>query len=309
MRIFGSDRVQKLMERLGVPDDQPIEHGVVSKSIESAQKKVEGYNFDVRKRVVEFDDVMNKQRETIYRRRRKIQENNDIKAQVAQMIEEEVDDLVGVHTADDDERSWNVKEIYETIHALFPIDEQTRLAINDIQKVAGDAQQDREARAALRWYLRDLAQKAYEKREQEITAPVMRQVERAITLQAIDSLWVGHLDTMDRLRQSVSLRGYGQKDPLVEYKRDGYDLFTNLLRDIRKTTVFGMYHVQVTQQAGVQATPAQSTTIAAALSGQDTKIGRNDPCWCGSGLKFKKCGLINLPEHQKQTTAQSSTGA
>ena len=271
MRIFGGDRVKRMMDTLGVAEDQPIENSLVSKSIESAQKKIEGFNFDTRKHVLEFDDVLNKQRETIYNRRRKILSGEiDVKKYILEKIGKEIESITG---------GEELKEgVLKAANSIFPV------------------QGLPEGENMWTSHLTSAAAKLYDERETKISAPVMREIEKIITLQTIDNHWMEHLDTMDHLRQSVRLRGYAQKDPLVEYKQDGLRLFQQMLGQIDRTIVYTIFRVEVKPRE--QITPIGRP--AERVIGQ-AKLGRNDPCPCGSGKKWKKCGMINAPEHKKST--------
>lgn len=225
MRIFGGDRVKSLMETLRVPDDQPIENKLVSKAIESAQSKIEGHHFDMRKHVLEYDDVLNKQRETIYKRRREILEKEDLKKEIIEMIEEQA--------------KGKEKEMLET----------------------------------------------YQKKEEELGKENMRQAEKFVLLRSVDILWMDHLDNMDHLRDSVRLRAYGQKDPLIEYKNEGMRLFQQLLGSIEATAVKMIYQVGLAPAGQHHHEHHQHSPKV-----QDkNKVGRNSPCPCGSGKKYKRC--------------------
>ncbi len=331
MRIFSGDRVKNLMEKLGLPEDIPIENKMVSRSIEQAQKKVEGHNFDIRKNLVEYDDVLNKQRESIYFRRRALLRaatNNpsDLKNQVFEMVEEEISQLVAFHTALEDESKWNLDEIYEAINSMFPVPKEVRKKLNELESQAGDAAEDAMARDKIINYLIYLARQAYENTEQQIiyqarqlampTAEnIMREAEKTLLLRAIDNLWVRHLTSMDYLRGGIGLQGYGQRDPLVEYKRQAFRMYKDLLASIRREVVYNIFKVGVVQQAAQAAAPnrqiheqgpAKTQTearsiFASAISSTGAplmakprnetgqKVGRNDPCPCGSGKKYKKC--------------------
>jgi len=331
MRIFGGDRVKNLMEKLGLPEDMPIENKMVSRSIEQAQKKVEGNNFDIRKHLVEYDDVLNKQREAIYARRRAILKAAvvnpaELKTQVQAIIEEEIAQMVAFHTALEDESKWNLEEIYEAIHSMFPVPKDVRKKLDDIETQAGDASADAVARDKIINYLISLAHKFYDEVEKAITAQarqlaiptadsIMREAEKSLSLRAIDSLWVKHLTTMDYLRGSIGLQSYGQRDPLVEYKRQAFRMYKDLLASIRREVAYNIFKVGVSQQA-VQAAPPRrqmqeqgpaktqaeaKSVFSSAVSStggpvmakprDETghKVGRNDPCPCGSGKKYKKC--------------------
>jgi preprotein translocase subunit SecA len=331
MRIFGSERLKGIMDRLGVPEDMPIENRMISKSIESAQKKVEGHNFDIRKHLVEYDDVMNKHREVIYTLRREILEHSEIdvanptarllRERMIELITQEIDQVVSFHTADGDQSKWNLDEIYEVIDTIFPVSLENRIKLEDMRQIAGDVAQDATARTAIITYLVELSKKAYEALEHRIQdATLMNNIERALYLRAIDTLWIEHLDLMDHLRQGIGLRGFAQRDPLVEYKKEAYGLFRELMNNIQKQVVYAIYKVgPAKDMTSAAATPitqrlAQSTTMQPSTSAQFSgtnervstsapamatvsapknaegeKVGRNDPCPCGSGKKYKKC--------------------
>jgi len=324
MRIFGSDRMQRVMETLKVPEDMPIQNKIISKSIEQAQKKVEGNNFDIRKRLVEYDDVLNKHREAIYRRRREVLHNDDIKAQIQDMVENEITNVVSFHTAVEDEKQWDLNEIYEVATTIFPLTEKEKIEIKDLGAGAGDKKKDADARTKIINYLNDIAKKRYEELETHVTGLLagqekpMRRLEKQFLLRAIDTLWIEHLDAMTALRTGIGLRGYGQKDPLVEYKKESYRLFNELQNLIQRQVVYSIYKVgegaQIAQAAvanqGVQLTaPAKTadqgqTQFSSAgveamakeakrrvanteqhtqqTQFEGAKVGRNEPCPCGA---------------------------
>ncbi len=310
MRIFGSDRMKSMMEKLGLSEDQAIENKVISRSLESAQKKVEGNNFDIRKHLVEFDDVLNKQREVIYGKRRELLDiwslekkrlagedvkGETLKARIEDLINAEIEQVVAAHTLGEKEQRWDIKEIVETMQTLMPVPNDLADKIEEARSKGGNPKQDAAARDAVIGLLIDTAKKTYEAREQELTVEVMRRVEIGVYLMTIDTLWVDHLDTMEALRESVRLRSYGQHDPLVEYKKDGFGLFERLLDNIQNGIVYRIFKSNIaTQQAAptAGAEKLQSQGEGAVSSRpQKTKKepGRNDPCYCGSGKKYKKC--------------------
>ncbi len=299
MRIFGSDRVKKMMDVFKIPEDMPIENKMVSRSLESAQKKVEGYNFDTRKHLVEYDDVINKHREAIYRKRNEVLELSEasssgvipsksrlagraegsagslssraersgaegspglqdddnrgsLKPMILEMVEQEIEQVVMFHTANGDEKSWDLKEIYEVASTIFPIDSSARVELADIKKSAGDKLQDAKARTKIIEYLVSLSQAAYENLETQIQKALgenaMRQIEKMIMLRAIDLLWMEHLDAMDQMRQGIGLRGYGQLDPLIEYKKEAYRMFNELMNLINKQIVYSIYKIGFAQK-------------------------------------------------------------
>lgn len=320
MRIFGSDRMKRMMDRLGVPDDMPIESQLVSKSIEQAQKKVEGHNFDIRKHLVEYDDVMNKHREVIYKRRREIllAAGSDVERRVEEMVEKEMSQIVSFHTAAETESTWDLDAMYNAVEAIGLVGLKGRLKLEDFRDQAGDQAHDAQARTAMVGFLMTEARSRLEALRRQAPDPkVWSEVVRNVILRTIDQLWVEHLDLMERLREGIGLRGYGQKDPLVEYKKEAFDIFTQLINSTNSQVVQTVFRLAFSaSEAGP--TPAerpqlvfsapqkeasqarsQSPFVAArpVVGGVDlAKVGRNDPCPCGSGKKFKKCYLANSPD-------------
>ena len=264
MRIFGGDRVKSMMEMLKVPEDQPIENKIVSKAISSAQAKIEGHNFDMRKHILEYDDVLNKQRETIYKKRKNILTKDNLKKEVLEMIEDEIKKIVQFHTQ---QEPWNLKEISEVIKSIFPANVQTLENLKSPEKISD--------------YLIDLANKSYRNKEKELEDKNIRQIEKFVLLRSVDTLWMDHLDNMDHLRDSVRLRAYGQRDPLIEYKNEGIKLFQRLLGSIQSTIVNTIYKVALAP--GVAPVNRESSPSA------NKRVGRNSPCPCGSKKKYKKC--------------------
>jgi len=326
MRRFAPDWLPGLMARLGMEEDMPIESGAVSRAIETAQTKVEGHNFDIRKHVVEYDDVMNTQRDLIYKERRKILEGADLKSNILDMVREELTDAVMMNTPSDDPEEWDLEALLAEVNAIVRLsDEFTPEAL---------AQMDRDAilNAVVQF-----AEDAYEDKEEELGSPVMRQLERLVMLRSIDSLWVEHLTAIDEMRQGIGLQAYGQQDPLVAYKREAHDMWDQLRANIRNRIARSIYHVEiapaqpaapppppatVASQPGVTDGNGAAQPVAAAANermqravasaagvappknlrtnqpvdgggGQTVvvgqKVGRNEPCPCGSGKKYKKC--------------------
>ncbi|MFA6388346.1 MAG: preprotein translocase subunit SecA, partial [Patescibacteria group bacterium] len=232
MRIFATDRVKSIMKALNWPEDMPIENKIVSRSIETAQKRVEGHNFDIREHIVKYDDVMNRHREIIYKKRNEIlaAEPEQVRKIILELVEAEIEHVVSFHTNIDNEQQWNIKEIYETLNSIFPVVEAERKALADLQTTAGDRLQDARARTAIVEYLITLAKQRYDTMIKKVdNATLVFQVEKGFYLRAIDTLWMEHLDQMAYLRDGIGLRGYGQRDPLVEYKREAYGMFTELI--------------------------------------------------------------------------------
>jgi preprotein translocase subunit SecA len=274
MRLFGGDRVQRMMETLGIPDDQPIEAGLVSKSIESAQKKIEGFNFDTRKHVLEYDDVMNKQRSSIYGKRKQIlSATGPLSDEILEMIEKEITEIVNFQLSQEE---VDFKQLWATIAALMPFRNEDVKETHDPIELTN--------------HLVEIAEREYKVKKDKLGEAVLGNLEKFVYLRAIDQLWQEHLDTMEHLRDSVRLRGYGQRDPLIEFKNEGFQIFERLQNEISKAVVYTIYKVDVVQQ------PAVNLGGGGPGSGD---IGRNDPCPCGSGKKWKRCGLVNTEEHQK----------
>ncbi len=327
MRIFAGDRVRSVMERLGLPEDQPIIHSLVSRSLAAAQRKVEGHNFDIRKHLLEYDDVLNKHREVVYRKRNEIlllaQKNpQEMRERVLEMVERELERTVLFHTGMNDEKQWNLEEIYEVAGTIFLIPAEARKKMEDIEAGAGDKLADAVARDKIIKYLMGLAETAYETVEAKVNSVsgeegAMAKVEAGVTLRAIDMLWIEHLDAMEHLRTGIGLRGYGQKDPLIEYKRESYRLFNELLELIEKQIVYAIYKVgpvadmaspfvrsgirfqapAKVMEKGRSIIPSEEEKSPATSIEQNVgpKVGRNEPCPCGATkadghpIKFKHC--------------------
>ncbi|MCL4371169.1 MAG: preprotein translocase subunit SecA [Chloroflexi bacterium] len=280
MRRFGGSNIAGLMDRFGLEDDVPIEHAVVSKAIENAQTKVEGYNFDIRKHVVEYDDVMNKQREVIYGEREKILSQESMKEPVQKMIADELTSLVDVHLPGPHRDDWDLEAFIDSVQAILPVD----FSQEQLEKMSRDEIEE---------FVQQVAEGLYEQREQEQGAEDMRHLERLVMLTTIDRQWVEHLTAIDDLREGIGLRAYGQRDPLVEYKNEAYRAFQELLASIQRSIVHTIYHVNLTR-APEPAPPQKVWANRAADEAPEParvgrKIGRNDPCPCGSGKKYKKC--------------------
>ncbi len=274
MRLFGGERVQKMMETLGIPDDQPIEHGLISKSIESAQRKIEGLNFDMRKHVLEYDDVMNKQRTIIYGKRKEILARTDsMSEEILGLIEKEIINLVHFHL---EQEEVNLEQLHKELATFLPFQQS-------------DVLDSKDAIALINHFVK-IAEREYKIKQEKLGLDLMGQLERMVYLRSMDMLWQEHLDTVEHLRDSVRLRGYGQRDPLQEFKNEGYQIFQRLLDEINKQVVYTIFKVDVVPQP-VSVNRNQIT--------DNKEIGRNDPCPCGSGKKWKKCGLLNTAEHQK----------
>jgi len=286
MRIFGGERVAAWMDRLRIDEDTPIEAGLVSRQIESAQKKVEQYHFDVRKHVLEYDDVMNVQRRVIYEERRKVLRGENLRQNIVDMIERLLGEIVDLYCPSGVPREeWDLRGLQEAAAALAP-----QLGTVRAEELRGSADEIRELLVAR-------ALEAYEAKEQEVGPESFREIERLVLLQVIDRKWIDHLQNMEALREGIGLRAYAQVSPLIEYQREGYDLFQQMLHDIQEETVKFLLRVQVGPQPVAAPRPRHPVALGARGGGssrstgarETRKIGRNDPCWCGSGKKYKKC--------------------
>jgi preprotein translocase subunit SecA len=301
MRIFASERVSQLMLKLGMEEGVPIEHGMVTRAIANAQKKVEAHNFEIRKQLLEYDDVMNKQREVIYRHRRAVLNGDNLTNDLYDMMDSSVESSLNVYCPPDQyPEEWDVKGLTEVMQSQFGLD------ITQGKHDGGDSLRD-VGRDALQEDLRAHVRDAYTKKEQELGKDLLRFLEKTFMLQVIDHHWKDHLLAMDHLRDGIGLRGYGQKDPLIEYKREGFDLFAGMMERIKSDTLDRLFHVQAVRHDGEQSAPPPQPVISrpqpkltlnrgdepvaatAPVHRADNKIGRNDPCPCGSGKKYKKC--------------------
>jgi len=282
IRVFGGEKIKRLMETLNFPEDEPIEHKFISRAIEQAQSKIEGHNFDIRRYVLEFDNVMNKHRETIYRLRREIVENKDNHQLIQDYIEDVINEVVDLHTSGPE---WNLKEIEETVKAIS----NYQFSISD-----KEFKDKEELKAEVLKFLKNI----YEEKKEKIGEEQMKNLEKFVLLRVIDGLWTDHLDTMEHLRDSVNLRAYGQRDPLVEYRIEGHKMFDNLLKTIKFQIANLIFKVGVVEQPKQQAmeesrpslkTGVQNKAKAGDYKRGHKKVGRNDPCPCGSGKKYKRC--------------------
>ena len=284
LRIFGSDRIKNLMGRLGMDDGQPIEHRMVSNAIEKAQKRVEGHNFDIRKHLLEYDDVMNKQREVIYAQRRQILSGEDLKEDLLEMAGELVEDLVAEYTGHRTPEEWDLQGLEDAFQTQFGF----RVPLKE--DMDGEVQE----------LLTERVEKRLATREEEIGPEVFEHLQQMIMLQVVDNHWKEHLLGMDHLRDGINLRGYAQQDPLREYQREGYEAFMDLIHRIKADSVGTLFHLQVrpNQEAPVEEERRRAQRLsyshgdgsaAEPQQRQQKKVGRNDPCPCGSGKKYKKC--------------------
>ncbi len=287
MRLFGSDKLTRIIEVLGLEEDQPIEHNMLTNAIENAQKKVEGRNFDIRKHVLQYDDVMNKQREVIYAQRRRVLDGENLKESFIKMIEGIVDNAVRLYCPEDlQPELWDLAGLRRYAEGFF-----IPRGWPDLKKEAFESG-DRQAIAEK---LMEMSLKAYEEREKEIGSELMRELERVVLLRTVDEKWTDHIDAMDQLRYGIGLRAYGQHDPVVEYRFEGFQMFEDMNRSIREDAVRLLFNARVRGEGAPKrekvAEPVSESHGEGAknITGRKQKVGRNDPCPCGSGKKYKKC--------------------
>ena len=285
MRLFGSERMITMFNALGIPENQEIEHKTLSNAIESAQKKIENNNFGIRKNLLEYDQVMNEQREIIYEERRRVLDGESMRDAIYKMITDITENAVDIVIGDDtDYDDWNLEELNTLLLPTIPLKPINRGRINTPKK------------NALKHQLKEEAVKLYEAKEAEFPEPeAIRELERVILLKVIDRKWMDHIDDMDQLRQGVGLQAYGQRDPLVEYKLSGYEMFDEMTQNIREETIRVLFHVRVEQKvereqvAKVTGTNKDDSVAKGPVRRENAKIYPNDPCPCGSGKKYKQC--------------------
>ncbi len=298
MRIFASERVSQLMLKLGMEEGIPIEHGMVTRAIANAQKKVEAHNFEIRKQLLEYDDVMNKQREVIYQHRRAVLAGENLSDDLREMMGTSIESALNVYCpAEQYPEEWDMKGLAEMMQGQFGLD------MTQGKQDSGESLRD-VGRDALLEDLKVQVRDAYDRKEKELGPELMRFLEKNFMLQVIDHHWKDHLLGMDHLRDGIGLRGYGQKDPLIEYKREGYDLFAGMMERIKSDTIERLFLVQAVREGERSAPPppvvsrpqpkltlnrGEEPVSTPTVHRSDDKVGRNDPCPCGSGKKYKKC--------------------
>lgn len=299
LRIFGSERISHIMDRFGMEDDQPIEHRFITKAIENAQRKVEAHNFEIRKHLLEYDNVMNRQREVIYSQRREVLSSENLKETVMEMLEEEVEEIVDLY-ADEKQHpeDWDFKGLQDAIFKQFSF------------RYPSFPEGDGLNKETLKEVITQKAKEIYERKEEEFGLSLLRYLEKMIMLQAIDHHWKDHLLAIDQLKEGIGLRGYGQKDPLIEYQKEAYQMFLEMLERIKRDTLEKLFAIQIAKDKEIkdlrferkqryilsrgdtgamdrQTEEGKGVTIRR----EGKKVGRNDPCPCGSGKKYKKCCL------------------
>jgi preprotein translocase subunit SecA len=300
LRIFGSERISSIMDRFGIEEEQPIEHKLVSRAIENAQRRVEAHNFEIRKHLLEYDNVMNQQREVIYSQRREVLAGQDLKQSVEEMIEEQAEGVVDVFA---DEKvhpeEWDLKGLQDAVYEQFAF-----------RWTAPSAVDNGLNRERLKDFISEKAKGVYEKKEEEFQPATLRYLEKVIMLQSLDYHWKDHLLAIDQLKEGIGLRGYAQKNPLIEYQKEAYQMFLDMLDRIKKDTIQKLFAVQIAREQearelkmdrrqtfvmsrgeGVQAGGRTESGKGLTVRRDGKKVGRNDPCPCGSGKKYKKCCL------------------
>ena len=304
LRIFGSQRVERIMERLGMQEGEPIEHKLVTRAIATAQKRVETHNFEIRKHLLEYDDVMNKQREVIYGMRRQILEGESQAETIAEWVDELVGSTVdayvarGAHPED-----WDLAGLTEALHRQF----DTRIPAAQFEEVV--------SREGLDELVQEAVKARFAERERELGLELLQALERHEMLIVLDTQWKDHLLSIDHLKEGIGLRGYGQRDPLTEYKKEAFDLFEDMFERMKAAVIERLFKVQIVRDAPMElpamtawadaresrgeiaGEPARASTPAPRVQAvprtpTGEKIGRNDPCYCGSGKKYKKCHYL-----------------
>jgi preprotein translocase subunit SecA len=288
LRIFGAERISSIMDRIGIEEDQPIEHRLISKAIENAQKRVEGQNFDIRKHLLEYDNVMNRQRQVVYEQRKKVLQGGGLWTDLEEMIQEIAEDMLPEYIDENHQQDeWNIKGLEDWVFKQFSL----KLNFNN-QNDLNRAIIEETIISSVKNYLKN--------KEKDFGEPLMNYLMKVIMLQCIDTQWKDHLLSMDHLKEGIGLRGYGQKDPVREYQKEGYDMFMDMIHRIKEDTVEKLCLVRIQREEEVEKMQERSQQQYVLSRGGDTaapatvkrdkeKVGRNDPCPCGSGKKYKKC--------------------
>ena len=299
MRLFGSDRLTNIVNALGLEDDQPIEHKMLSNAIENAQRRVEGKNFDIRKRVLQYDDVMNKQREIIYAQRKQVLNGENLRDSFMKMIDSTVDHLVSSFCGENQYPDmWDWDGLKAQVQSILPSADVLNISREEMENFTKDD---------LRQTLHDAIVKAYDAKEAEFGPEMMRELERIVLLRTVDEKWMDHIDAMDQLRYGIGMRAYGQRDPVVEYKFEGFEMFEEMIRSIQQDSIRMILRMRVDREHGAPKREKVAEPVTAShgdsvggprkpVTRSSVKVGRNDPCPCGSGKKYKKCCGANISE-------------
>ncbi|MFH1975661.1 MAG: preprotein translocase subunit SecA [Pseudomonadota bacterium] len=291
LRIFGGERITGIMEKLGMQEGEPIEHNLISRAIENAQAKVEGHNFDIRKQLIEYDDVMNQQREVIYRQRREALNGKSLKSAIESMIQEKVEDIA-ITFADEKmlPEEWDLNGVSEAVFKQFNF-RMNNLSGGNLEGMTKEG---------LEQLIYDEALAVYNEKEKLVGSEDFRHLERVIMLQTVDNLWKDHLLSMDHLKEGIGLRGYAQQNPLVVYKKEGFEMFQDMISRVKEEIVNIMFRIQISEPQKIEEIrkPKEQKLLFSGsdegvakkpVKREENKVGRNDPCPCGSGKKFKKC--------------------
>ena len=291
LRIFGGERISSIMEKLGMPDGEPIEHNMISRAIENAQARVEGHNFEIRKQLLEYDDVMNQQREVIYRQRREALDGKSLKPSILEMIREKAEEIADAFASEKSPpEEWDLKSIRDAVFKQFNF---------HLNTINADSLEDLD-RDALADLIFESADKVYTQRESAVGPEDFRQLERVIMLQTVDNLWKDHLLSMDHLKEGIGLRGYAQQNPLIVYKKEGFEMFNEMISRIKEQTLGILFRIQIEEpkkinhlrqpkEQKLEFSGAEGPAKPKPVQRKTQKIGRNAPCPCGSGKKYKKC--------------------
>ena len=286
MRLFGSDRIKSIVDTLGLEETEAIENKMLTGAIETSQNRVEGRNFDIRKHVLQYDDVMNQQREIIYSQRQTVLNGESVKESILKMIKDFTEESVLRFAADENSpENWNVTGLLEFLEGVYLLPEQVSFTQEEIFDMS---------REGLITELTDIANKNYQAKEDELGSDLMREIERVALLRSVDSKWIEHIDAMDQLKHGIGLRAYGQQDPVMMYKFEGFDMFEEMISLIRESTLRLIFHAKVSApvervQVANPIKPQGDGTVAPSPATSQHKVGRNDLCPCGSGKKYKKC--------------------
>ena len=292
MRLFGGDRITSMMNMLKVDENTPIQSKMLSSVIESSQKKIEGRNFNIRKNVLNYDDVMNAQREIIYGQRQKVLDGEDLHDYIMNMISDYIETSVNTYLADDEIHDyWNLEGLRDHFMGLFTVDEDFNYTSDELDQIS---------RQEITDMLTERAKAIYQKREEDLGTELLREVERVVLLKVVDTKWMAHIDDMDELKRGITLRSYGQKNPVVEYRMEGFEMFDAMVDSIREDTVRMLFTIQVRKQGEQAEAPKREQVLNEGkhhtLQRKVNKVGPNDPCPCGSGKKYKKCCGANKAE-------------
>jgi preprotein translocase subunit SecA len=293
MRLFGSERMERMVDALGLDENQPIEAKLLSNAIESAQKKIEGINFQRRKSVLQYDDVMNLQREIIYSERAKVLNGENIKEYIMKMIDNTAGNIVGMYCSESDiPDNWDLKGLVSYTESVLLPAGSIDLRSIDLETVTA---------RDIKELIIEKAHEIYEQKEAEFGEELFRELERRVLLRTVDEKWMDHIDAMDQLKHGIGLRAYGQRDPVIEYKREGFDMFDEMIRNIQQDTVKMLLRLKKENITVKREQVAQPTIASHGDDGvkkpkrrETAKVGRNDPCPCGSGKKYKKCCGANV---------------